>query len=144
MDLFRLFKRGELWSVCKATPEAAGEPQTTRELALAAITAKGWNADDGRSGAPLPISDRDFPTASGMLALRTLEEPRLSPRPQSPYGAANHTRCSDREYGPEGATAASRSPPFRGRFRRSCRLVAPPISVGPGTFRAQVHRAVQL
>lgn len=46
MDLSRLFKRFELWRLCEAALKAAGEPQTTRELARAVIKAKGWNVED--------------------------------------------------------------------------------------------------
>lgn len=46
MDLSRLFKRGDLWKLCKVALEAAGEPRTTRELALSVIAAKGWNGED--------------------------------------------------------------------------------------------------
>ncbi|WP_375457616.1 hypothetical protein [uncultured Enterovirga sp.] len=46
MDLNRLFRRGEMWTLAKAALEAAGRPLTTREIAIALVAAKGWNADD--------------------------------------------------------------------------------------------------
>ncbi|MFH6781498.1 MULTISPECIES: hypothetical protein [Methylobacterium] len=44
--LNRLFAYGEMFKLCKATLEEAGEPLTTRELALAVIRAKGWDEED--------------------------------------------------------------------------------------------------
>lgn len=46
MNLSRLFRRGDLWKLAKAALEAAGSPQTTRELATYVIAAKGWNGED--------------------------------------------------------------------------------------------------
>lgn len=44
MDTLRLFKRGEIVTICKA--ELAAGPRDTRELALAVIKAKGLDAKD--------------------------------------------------------------------------------------------------
>jgi hypothetical protein len=44
-DHYRLFKRGEPWAICKAA--LASGPQTTKELALALIRAKGMDERDG-------------------------------------------------------------------------------------------------
>ena len=46
MDLNRLFKRGEVFAICKQALEAAPEGLDTRELALAAIRAKGMDEGD--------------------------------------------------------------------------------------------------
>lgn len=44
-DVTRLFKRGEIWRLCKEALEAAQSALDTRELATAVIRAKGF--DDG-------------------------------------------------------------------------------------------------
>lgn len=46
MSIARMFKRGELFAMCKAAIEAAGEAQDTRQLARAIAQAKGLDADD--------------------------------------------------------------------------------------------------
>ena len=44
MDSHRLFKRGEPWAICAAA--LATGPQTTKELALALMRAKGMDLGD--------------------------------------------------------------------------------------------------
>ena len=44
MDSYRLFKRGEPWAICAAA--LATGPQTTKELALALMRAKGMDLGD--------------------------------------------------------------------------------------------------
>ena len=46
VDVHRLYKRGELWAICKAALEAEG-PLCTRELALRVMRAKGLDEGDG-------------------------------------------------------------------------------------------------
>lgn len=46
MDLTRLFKRGEVFAICKQALEAAPDGLDTRELALAVIRAKGMDEAD--------------------------------------------------------------------------------------------------
>ncbi len=46
MGLSRLFKRNELFRLCKEALEAAGRPLDTRELARAVAIAKGLDGDD--------------------------------------------------------------------------------------------------
>ncbi len=46
MSLNRLFKRGELFAVCKKAIADAGKPQDTRELARACAVAKGLDPAD--------------------------------------------------------------------------------------------------
>lgn len=45
VDVHRLYKRGELWTICKAALEAEG-PLDTRELAVRVIRAKGLDEGD--------------------------------------------------------------------------------------------------
>lgn len=46
MGLARLFKRGELFALCKAALESAPEGLDTRQLALSVVRAKGLDATD--------------------------------------------------------------------------------------------------
>jgi hypothetical protein len=46
MSISRMFKRGEIFALCKATLAAAPESHDTRELALAVIRAKGMDEND--------------------------------------------------------------------------------------------------
>jgi hypothetical protein len=46
MDLNRLFKRGEVFAICKRALEAASDGLDTRELALEVIRAKGMDGGD--------------------------------------------------------------------------------------------------
>jgi hypothetical protein len=46
MSIARMFKRGELFAMCKDAIEAAGEAQDTRQLARAVAQAKGLDAGD--------------------------------------------------------------------------------------------------
>lgn len=46
MDLTRLFKRGEVFRICREALESAPEGLDTRELALAVIRAKGMDEGD--------------------------------------------------------------------------------------------------
>jgi hypothetical protein len=41
VDINRLFRRGEMYALCKKALEEAGEPLTIRELALLVFKAKG-------------------------------------------------------------------------------------------------------
>jgi hypothetical protein len=46
VDVTRLFRRGELGKLCHEALAASAEPMTTRELALAVVCKKGWDAED--------------------------------------------------------------------------------------------------
>lgn len=45
-NLNRLFAYGEMFKLCKAALEEAGEPLDMREITRAIIRAKGWDEDD--------------------------------------------------------------------------------------------------
>ncbi len=46
MGLSRLFRRGELFAICRAALEDAGQPLDTRELSKAVAIAKGLDEQD--------------------------------------------------------------------------------------------------
>jgi hypothetical protein len=46
VDVSRLFRRGEMVTLCKQALGTSPEPMTTRELAAFVIEAKGWDRDD--------------------------------------------------------------------------------------------------
>lgn len=67
MTLSRMFKRGEIFAICKQAIEATGKPLDTRELARAVAVAKGMDGDDRVLRKALALS---VVTVLGMRAKR--------------------------------------------------------------------------